>query len=68
MPLTSEPLMASWKLNLTLQQAAVPPLAGFPVRNFNRSMIRSLLRTRRMNLSAGSIQAPFIISGNHLRI
>jgi len=23
-------------------QAAVPPLAGFPVRNFNRSIIRSL--------------------------
>jgi hypothetical protein len=34
--------MASRKLKLTLQQAAVPPLAGFPVRNFNRSMIRSL--------------------------
>jgi len=26
----------------SLQQAAVPPLAGFPVRNFNRSIIRSL--------------------------
>jgi hypothetical protein len=25
----------------SLQQAAVPPLAGFPVGNFNRSIIRS---------------------------
>jgi len=30
------------KLKITLQQAAVPPLAGFPVRNFSRSIIRSL--------------------------
>ncbi len=30
------------KLKITLQQAAVPPLAGFPVRKFNRSVIRSL--------------------------
>ena len=29
-------------LKITLQQAAVPPLAGFSVRNFNRSIIRSL--------------------------
>jgi len=34
----AEPL----QLKITLQQAAVPPLAGFPVRNFNRSIIRSL--------------------------
>ena len=31
-----------FKLKITLQQAAVPPLAGFPVRNFYRSIIRSL--------------------------
>jgi hypothetical protein len=29
-------------LKITLQQAAVPPLAGFPARNFNRSIIGSL--------------------------
>jgi hypothetical protein len=29
-------------LKITLQQAAVPPLAGFPIRNFNQSIIRSL--------------------------
>jgi hypothetical protein len=29
-------------LKITLQQAAVPPLAGFPAKNFNRSIIRSL--------------------------
>jgi hypothetical protein len=40
--------MASWKLNLTLQQAAVPPLAGFPVRNFDRSIIRSLTPQSRL--------------------
>ena len=30
------------QLKIPLQQAAVPPLAGFPVRNFNRSIIRLL--------------------------
>ena len=30
------------QLKVPLQQAAVPPLAGFPLRNFNRSIIRSL--------------------------
>jgi len=29
------------KLKITLQQAAIPHLAGFPVRNFNRSITRS---------------------------
>jgi hypothetical protein len=30
------------QLKITLQQAAVPPLAGFPVGDFNRSIIGSL--------------------------
>jgi len=30
------------ELKITLQQAGVPPLAGFPVGNFNLSIIRSL--------------------------
>ena len=30
------------KLKISLQQAEVPPLAGFPVRNFHQSISRSL--------------------------
>jgi hypothetical protein len=36
------------KIEDSLQQAAVPPLAGFPVRNFKRSIIRSLTPQSRL--------------------